>query len=513
MNNLISFLLTIMLIGTSCNAFAQTGKNGVNSSKKNVIIIYADDLGYGQVGWNGQKRIITPELDKFAANGIRFNNFYTSAPFCPPARNSLLTGLHTGESVWRVNDSAFGREPTIAQMFKQYGYDTSVWGKYGMGIPKGHPSDHVNCSNMDNLGDLPDEWERLGDPIDAGFDHFVGFMSHRDAHVYYHDSPENPSEGTPERPYYGDAIRQDLFQIKDGRIQRFKTRPDDYLPDLIIHKALLHINKMADQGKPFFMYLPSQLPHAELVTPPNYEMLYTDGKGNSNYPEKAWKGSDIFRRHVDDPRATLARMITRLDVHVKWIVDVLKERGLYENTIIFFSSDNGHHTAGGVGSYDYFDSNGGLRGHKWSLHEGGIRVPTIAFGGGLQSRDIDTRLAQYQIKDTLDQMLSGIHKAKSFWNVFRGGNAQQLDYLYFQFLHEPKLYPTDGSVQAVIKGDWKLVRYGKEGSYTRLYNLRNDQYENKSYNGERCDIVLELKQVMNQYALKDGLELLKDNCD
>lgn len=486
--------------------------------RKNVIIIYADDLGWGQVGFNGQRHIITPNLDKYASEGIKLNNFYSSAPFCPPARNSLMTGLDTGETVWRVKDMVFGREPTIAQMFKSYGYDTSIFGKWGMSVPKLSPSDaqdyKLTCSNMEKFySTLSYEFERAGDPVDAGFDSFVGYMDHRDAHVYYHDSPDYPQQGTPEHPYNADVIRQDLFTIKDGEVVRFPTTSEQYLPDLITEQALNHLDKVAKAGKPFFMYFPSQLPHAELVDPPHMKMLYTDGNGNSLFTEMPFYGDSIYYRHVKTPRATLARMITRLDAHVGWLVDKLKQLGLYEDTIIIFTSDNGHHTAGGIGDYDFFGSNEKIRGHKWELLEGGIRVPAIIFGGGVSSREVNERYAQYQIKDTFSEMLSGNASKYSFYQVINGGNAEQLDYLYFQFLHDSGKYNAEDTRQAVINGDWKLVRYGIDNPKYKLFNLRYDQKENVDYWYQQCSKSTELLNYLNSRIVNSELPIGNKSCE
>lgn len=494
----------------------------IPAKKKNVLIIYADDLGWGQVGFNGQKKIITPELDKIAKTAIKFNNFYTSAPFCPPARNGLMTGLDGGETVWRVNDMQFGREPTMAQMFKSHGYDTSMFGKWGMSTPKMSPSESheykLTCSNMDVFySSLSYEFERMGDPIQAGFDSFVGYMDHRDAHVYYHDSPDHQmgndrQEGTGNKPYVADVIRQDLFTIKDDEVVRFPTNPDMYLADVITYKALEHLDEVAKTGKPFFMYFPSQLPHAELVTPPNYEGLYTDGNGNSIFEEVPFKGDNIYFRHVDDPRATLARMITRLDVHVAWLVTKLKDLGLYEDTIIVFSSDNGHHTAGGIGNVDYFDSNAGMRGQKWELHEGGIKVPTLVFGGGIEEASVDTRYAQHQLKDTFEELLTGNPKPKSILPVFEGKSVPQQEYLYWQFLHTSG-YGTSPTRQAVIDGNWKLVRYGKENPTYSLYDLRQKHNEYTDYWFQDCNKSLRLLNYLNDRITNNEIPKGSRSCE
>lgn len=508
--------LSISLLLSGCHAQSEPlQSNSVQPAKKNVLIIYADDLGWGQVGFNGQKYIITPNLDKYASEGIKYNNFYTSAPFCPPARNGLMTGLDGGETVWRVNDMQFGREPTIAQMFRDHGYDTSMFGKWGMSTPKMSAQESheykLTCSNMTEFySTLSYEFERMGDPIQAGFNTFVGYMDHRDAHLYYHDSPDQPYEDgerndpVVNKPYVADLIRQDLFTIKNDEVVRFPTTREQYLPDIITEQALSHLEKVAAEGKPFFMYFPSQIPHAELVDPPNMEMLYTDGKGNSIFQEVPFYGDDIYYRHVKTPRATLARMITRLDTHVGWLVNKLKQLGLYENTIIIFSSDNGHHTAGGIGKVDYFDSNGGMRGQKWELHEGGIKVPTVVFGGGVIKSSIDIRYTQHQLKDTFEEMLTGNYKPKSIYPTFFGGVVPQQEYLYWQFLHNSG-YDTSPTRQAVIKGDWKLVRYGKENPEYKLYDLRQKHNEYTDYWFQDCNLSLELLNYLNERITNNEL--------
>lgn len=514
----LTLLTTGLLFGCNGNSQELVTTPNVVPVKKNVVLIYADDLGWGQFGFNGQKIIKTPNLDEYSAMGLKFNNFYSSAPFCPPARNSLMVGMDTAETVWRVNDMVFGREPTMAQLFKAYGYDTSMYGKWGMSVPKLSASEahqyKLTCSNMEQFySTLPYEFEQMGDPIDAGFDHFVGFMDHRDAHVYYHDSPDTVGESTPEHPYNADVIRQDLFTIKNGQIKRYPTNSSQYLPDVYLKEALDHMEDVVSQGKPFFMYIPTQLPHAELVNPPDMTNLYTDSNGNSIFPETPFYGDGIFYRKVDTPRATFARMVTKLDSQVAQVVRKLQQLGVYKDTIIIFTSDNGRHTAGGIGTDDFFNSDAKIRGHKWELLEGGIRVPTIMFGGGVVgAKTIDTRYVQYQLKDTFEEMLSGNQKPYSFYQTLNGGESDQLEYLYFQFLHTSGQYQAEDTRQVVIKGDWKLIRYGKENPTYKLFNLSYDEKETTDYWYQDCNKSLELLNYLNSRIVNNELPLGNRTC-
>ncbi|MBC7006433.1 sulfatase-like hydrolase/transferase [Photobacterium sp. BZF1] len=486
---------------------------------QNIIIIYADDLGYGQVGANGQTKILTPRLDELASKGVNFSQFYSSAAFCPPSRNSLLTGNHTGESQWKRSSDMFGEETTIADELKALGYDTSIFGKWGMSLADDDAAQFIRdtyplCSNLsqdDMIRKLPEEF--INNPFDAGFSTFVGFMQHRDAHVHYHDSPNTAEESTPYKPYY-ENVRQDLYQLIGEEVKRYKTTADQYLPDLIMEEALAHLRKVKDEK--FFMYLASPLPHAELVSPPETKALYQQN-GTSIFPETPWTGSHIFYRHVDEPRAELAGMITRLDEHIGWVLDELVELGIEDKTMVIVSSDNGPHMAGGINDLTFFNSSGGLKDGKWTLYEGGIRVPTIVYYPGIAAKEDPTPIAQYQIKDTLMELVTQQVQPRSFLPALLGTEIDALPYLYWQHYYDKRdepLYEKPHTLQAVRKGDWKLVRlepeadattnYGHTSLELELYNLADDPAESQNLVQSNCDITRELIDILNLYATPEN---------
>ncbi|WP_318496485.1 sulfatase-like hydrolase/transferase [Photobacterium leiognathi] len=520
---------TLVLTLLGCNS--NTPDNTIQKAQpplKNIILVYADDLGIGQLGAYGQTKIQTPHFDQLASQGLKFNAFYSSGAFCPPSRNSLLTGLHTGESQWKSSADIFGEEETIADRLKQLGYDTSVFGKWGMSHSDAAAAEYIQdsyplCSNLtqdDMLRVLPEEF--TDSPIDAGFDTFVGFMQHRDAHVHYHDSPDFPEESTPSHPYYTN-IRQDLYQLVGNEVKRYKTTPAQYLPDVVMDNALSHLEKVKD--KPFFMYIASTLPHAELAAPPETKALYQQN-GKSIFPEIPFTGNHVFYRHVAEPRAELAGMITRFDQHLGQLVTKLEQLGIAEETLIIVSSDNGPHSAGGIINNAFFQSAGKYRDGKWTLYEGGIRVPTLMYYKGMTPEVINQSYSQYQLKDTVIEIASGQPTSRSLAPLLQQQSVQPEDYLYWQhyyFKSNTPLYDKPHTLQAVRMGDLKLLRiepgfdtttprYGSLTSLFELYHLADDPSETTNLIGSYCTEMYEMITIMNNYATaENNIEKIKEN--
>ncbi|KLV05829.1 hypothetical protein ABT56_09820 [Photobacterium aquae] len=518
----LSFFVVSLFLLCACQEQENPSSRATAKTQiENIIIIYADDLGFGQVGAYGQQLIQTPRMDDLATRGIRFTQFYSSAAYCPPARNSLLTGLHTGESNWKNPVDMFGEEETIADVLKARGYDTSIFGKWGMSHADDSAAQFIRdtyplCSNMtqdDMIRKLPEEF--INGPADAGFTTFVGFMQHRDAHVHYHDSPQTPEESTPYHPYY-EGVRQDLFQLIGDEVKRYKTTPDQYLPDVIMDEAIAHLRTVKDNK--FFMLISSTLPHAELVSHPDTKKLYQQN-GKSIFPETPWTGNHIFFRHVDEPRAELAGMITRLDQHVGMVIDELEALGIADKTLVIISSDNGAHLAGGMNDFEFFRSSGELRDGKWTIYEGGIRVPTIMYYNGIRAGVEETPFAQYQLKDTILELATGEPLNRSIVPVLDRERVEPLPHLYWQHHYdksEEPLYEKAHTLQAVRQGDWKLVRleptpdtttwavYGNNSVKLELYNLREDAGETQDRHQEHCDITLALVDILNIYATADN---------
>ena len=314
--------------------------------KPNVVFILADDLGYGDLSCYGQEKFETPNIDRIAQNGMRFTQCYSGTTVSAPSRSCLLTGMHSGHTYIRGNIELDpeGQYPlpenayTFFHAFKDAGYKTAAFGKWGLGF----------------IGST-------GDPKKQGCDTFYGYNCQLLAHSYYPDHLWDNDQRV--------ELKDNVLEVQYGK--------GTYSQDLIHGKALEFLDKMS-ADEPFFMWYPTIIPHAELIVPEDSIIKKFRGK----FPEKPYKGVEPgnpgFRKGgyctQFYPHATFAAMVTRLDVYVGQIIDKLKEKGLYDNTIIIFASDNGPHMEGGADP-DFFNSNGIYRGYKRDLYEGGIRVP------------------------------------------------------------------------------------------------------------------------------------------
>ncbi len=440
--------------------------SGVAQQKPNIVYILADDLGYGDLSCYGQKKFSTPNIDKLATQGMLFTQHYAGCPVCAPSRSSLMTGLTTGHTPIRGNKSVKpeGQWPlpaesvTVAELLKQAGYVTGAFGKWGLG-PVGSE----------------------GDPNKQGFEEFYGYNCQSLAHNYYPD-------------HLWDNQQKVILQENSG--DKFGT----YAPELIHKRALQFIEKNKD--KPFFLYYPSTIPHAELLVPED-DLKVFRGKF---LPEKSYKGAEPgssgFRTGSygtqKEVHAAFVAMVTLLDKQVGEVVAKLKELGLEKNTLIIFSSDNGPHLEGGADP-DYFDSNGPLKGYKRDVYEGGIREPMIACWAGKIAAGSKSDLvsAFWDVLPTITE-IAGIKTPQnidgiSFLPTLLGNSGQkQHESMYWEF-HE------NNGRQAVRKGDWKLVRYNvsiPEKITTELYNLKTDLGEAHNVAAQNPKIVKELLEIM-----------------
>ncbi len=449
-------MIFILFIGLSVKA----------KEKPNIVYILADDLGYGDLSCYGQTHFETPNIDKLAENGMKFTQHYSGSTVCAPSRSSLLTGKHTGHTFIRGNKEVQpeGQHPleaeayTLAEALQDAGYVTGAFGKWGLGYPGSE-----------------------GDPNNQGFDEFFGYNCQRIGHHYY--------------PYHMWHNQEKvMLEGNEG------TQTGDYGPEVIQEYALKFLED--NHEKPFFMYYPSIIPHAELYAPEEYMEKYR-GKF---LPEKNYEGVDSGENFRNGPygsqpesHAAFVAMVDYLDMQVGEIVAKLKELGVYENTLIIFTSDNGPHMEGGADP-DYFDSNGQLKGYKRDLYEGGIRVPMIAVWNGkiVAGSETDHISAFWDLFPTVAE-ISGASVPEdidgiSFLPKLLGNEEQQKEheYLYWEF-HER------GGRQAVRKGDWKLVRYNvldPEKTTTELYNLETDLGEENNVAEEHPEIVEELSEIM-----------------
>lgn len=455
-------LFIVFVVFTSC----QNQSNQVTEPiKPNIVYILADDLGYADLSCYGQTNFTTPNIDKLAERGIKFTQHYSGCTVCAPSRSALMTGQHTGHTFIRGNKewNPEGQYPleakaiTMAEVLQEAGYTTGAFGKWGLGYPGSE-----------------------GDPNNQGFDEFYGYNCQRMGHNYY--------------PYHlWDNQEKIILKGNEGK------QTNEYAPELIHKQALKFMEDNKD--KPFFIYYPSIIPHAELFAPEEYMKKYR-GKFN---PEKVYKGVDDGKNYKiggygsqPESHAAFAAMIDYLDFQVGEIVAKLKELGIYENTLIIFTSDNGPHMEGGADP-GYFNSNGILRGYKRDLYEGGIRVPMIAVWDGKikPGQETDHISAFWDVFSTVAD-ITGITTPEnidgiSFLPTLLGESQKPHEYLYWEF-HEL------GGRKALRKGDWKLVQYNvlkPEKTTTELYNLVTDPGEGNNVAKENPEIVQELMKLMN----------------
>ena len=451
-------------------------------TKPNIIYIYADDLGYGELGSYGQTKIKTPHLDRMAREGMRFTQHYSGAPVCAPSRSILMTGKHSGHSYIRGNyemggfaDSLEGGQMplhegayTIARMLKERGYHTGLVGKWGMGVTG-----------------------TTGSPLNHGFDYYYGVLDQKQAHNFY---PTHLWENDK-----WDALNNHIFSVHgkidpktatDADFEKFRGK--DYAPAKFTQKALSFIDKNSKQ--PFFLYLPYTLPHLALQAPEENVRKYV-----GQFDEKPYYGENGYAPNKY-PLSTYAAMISYLDDQVGIIMDRIKKLGLDENTIIMFSSDNGATFSAGVDT-KFFNSVAGLRGLKMDLYEGGIRVPFIArWPSHIKANTVSDHVSiQYDIMPTLAELTGSKIKltdGKSLVPELLGKKTEQKkhEFLYFE-------YPENGGQLAVRIGNWKgvkrNVRKNPKGPW-ELFNLASDQYEHNDLAAKHPEIIEKMNAIVKR---------------
>jgi arylsulfatase A-like enzyme len=489
----IRIILFALLSLCSVNIFGQ--KKARAFKLPNIIYILADDLGYGDLGCYGQQKIETPNIDLLAKNGMRFTQHY-AFPVCAPSRYSLMTGINSGKAYIRGNDEWAERGPvwdfkameanpflegerpipdstiTIAEVLKTAGYVTGLVGKWGLGAPA-----------------------TSGLPNRQGFDYFYGYICQRQDHTYYSvhlwenedrvvlsNKVIDPNVTFPKGLDSSDPKNYAVYE------------QTDYTPDFLIKAALNFIDK--NQHKPFFLYFPSPLPHVSLQAPKKWVEYYHKKFGD----EQPFLGGSYFPCRY--PHATYAAMISAFDEQVGQLIALLKSKGLYDNTLILFCSDNGPAYNAGVDPV-FFNSAGPFKGEygwgKGFLHEGGIREPFIAQWPGKikPGSHSDLISANIDMMPTLCELLhltppkpvDGI----SILPTLLGRERQQKrrDYLYWEF-------PEYGGQQAVRKGNWKALRLNimKGTLVTQLFDLSKDQQEQHDVAIEHPEIVQQMEVIM-----------------
>jgi len=459
-------MTTLALTGMMLASYA--GKAQV---RPNIVFILADDLGYGDLGAYGQTKIKTPNIDRLAKQGMRFTRFYAGTSVCAPSRSCLLTGQHSGHTYIRGNKEIEpeGQQPlpdtaqSYAQLLQKAGYTTGAFGKWGLGM----------------VG-------TTGAPDRKGFDVFFGYNCQRQSHRYY---PTHLWSNNEKVTLTGNDL----------------TEKKIYAPALIQEKTLAFIE--ANKNKPFFLFVPTTLPHAELQGPDDeYYKQY-----ENSFEEHPYKGADYGPgaqpggyASVAKPRATYAAMVSRMDAYVGQILDKLDALGLTGNTIVIFSSDNGAHREGGADPV-FFNSSGGLRGYKRDLYEGGIKTPFIVkWPGKIKPNSTsDFTGAFWDLMPTLTDIAGAPKPAYtdgiSFLPTLLGkGKQPQHQYLYWEF-HE------GGGRQALRMGNWKGVKLNvikDKNAPLELYDLSKDPKEQHNVAAAHMDIV----RQMNSYIKSEHIE-------
>jgi arylsulfatase A-like enzyme len=421
------------------------------SRKPNIILILADDLGYGDISCYGQQRIKTPNLDRMAAQGMRFTQAYAGATVCAPSRCALMTGLHVGHARIRGNMNALlpgaalhDEDETVAEVLKEAGYSTAIVGKWGLG---------ETAKNTQGL------------PRRQGFDYFFGYLKHGHAHNYYTDYLwRNESKVT-----LPNVISTDPRH--NGNVASKKVQ---YSHDLLADEGLKFVREHKDE--PFFLYWAFTVPHAndeagdEGMEVPDF----------GDYAELDWP----------EPQKGHAAMITRMDRDIGRMLELLNELGLDENTLVIFSSDNGPHQEGG-NDPDFNDSNGALRGYKGNLTEGGIRVPFLARWPGRIKAGAASDATVYfpDIMPTF-AILAGAKPPTDvdgvdFSSTLFGSEQPALSdrFMYWEWNKNGL------RVQAARWRQWKAIRDPHAGSI-ELYDLSADIGETRNLAGSRPDVLV-----------------------
>ncbi len=450
-----SLLLASCSLSMKAHTFASTHK------KPNIIFIMADDLGYGHLGCYGQEKIRTPNLDQMAQEGMRFTQCYAGAPVCAPSRSTLMTGLHGGHTPVRGNSGGIPLKPedlTVAEILQKAGYKTALFGKWGLG-----------------------EYGTKGIPSKQGFDEYFGWLHQIHAHFYY-----------PEYLWHND--KKYMLEGNDGQ-------SGQYAHDVIMEKALEFIRKQAqDNTQPFFLYLPLAIPHYELLVP---EESLNEYKGK--FPETPYEGRGRGVGYPKDyaaqetPKAAIAAMITHMDKNIGRLMALLQTLGLDEDTIVFFTSDNG--PSYGPGAPEFFNASGGLRGVKASLYEGGIRVPMITrWPGKIQSESICEQSCYFpDVLPTLADLagiepppdIDGITILPSLLSSISVDKQKEHDYLYWE----------TSDTRAIRMGQWKAIQFlndqGKEQTI-ELFNLQKDPSEQNDLSSQYPDIITKARSLINK---------------
>ncbi|MFC5824530.1 arylsulfatase [Nonomuraea insulae] len=423
------------------SAAAEATARGKLPARPNILLILADDLGWGEIGSNGQRTIRTPNLDRLAAEGVQFKTAYSGAPLCAPSRCALLTGMHAGHGTVRENPeggeqhSLNDADLTFAELLRLSGYRTACIGKWGFGPEKANQASHPNV---------------------RGFEEFFGYIGHAHAHQYFpkylwHNGEKVHFDGT------------------------------SYAPHMFRERAVKFINQ--DSDKPFLLYFATNLPHAPSVIP-----------GDAGpYENKPWSAAN--RRH--------AAQVTRLDTDVASLIRALRDAGVAERTLVLFTSDNGPHSEKGV-TPELFNSNGPYRGDKRDVYEGGIRVPLIAWSPALSPRVERQPVAFWDVLPTLGDLAEVPLPAQvdglSFRGLLTGGEARKHERLVWN--RPRKAQAMRRGRWKVVRFDPHISGAGPTGR-VELYDLGEDPYERHDLAAARPELATELLEQLDELIGED----------
>ena len=519
--------MMMLALGMAPIVAGAAGASDKKETRPNIIFIMCDDMGYGDLGCYGQKRIETPNLDRMAQEGMRFTQAYAGSPVSAPSRASFMTGQHAGHTHVRGNreywhsslkQNAFadnadytliGQEPylsthkIIPEVMKQAGYTTGMFGKWAGGYYNMLYPDVYKLNEEGNTDTSKSkESSSASLPNTRGIDCYYGYICQFQAHTYY---PNFLNRYDPEK--YGDkhvvvdTLEQNIQHKGVVTGDKDYENREQYASDLIHQYALEWIDRQTGE-QPFLGIFTYTLPHAELWQPQDsllhkYEAKFAgqDNAYGGNF------GSWYYRNY--SKHAQFAAMVSRLDAQVGEIFDKLREKGLEDNTLVIFTSDNGPHEEGGADPA-WFNHDGLLRGTKRSTHEGGIRVPFIAKGPGVPAGSVnDHQLAFYDVMPTLLEYagmdakpysLEGSteenrHDGISFCQTLKGNDAKQEkhDFLYWEF-HETNM-------MALRMGDWKLV---VKSGVPQLYDLSTDIHEDHDLAAQHPAIVAQMVEIIHR---------------
>ena len=439
----------------ACLSIAATGARSEATSQPNIIYILLDDAGYGDLSCYGQTKFLTPNIDRLASEGMKFTNHYSGSTVCAPTRSVIMSGLHTGHTPSRGNREIkpVGQFPipattfTIAEALKKAGYATGAFGKWGLGNPGSE-----------------------GDPIHQGFDRFFGYNCQRNAHTYY--------------PTW---LFDDLRKIElDGKT---------YAHDLIMDKAVEWIDRQHEN--PFFCFLPVTIPHAAMHVPEKYAAPFREKFPEFENKVGRYGNNKPFAKN---PAAQFAGMMTALDEGIGRVLKSLKKHQIDQNTIVLLSSDNGPHKEGGH-MPNYFNSNGGLRGFKRDLYEGGIRCPLLVrWPGKVEAGSTSNHIsAHWDLFPTFCELagtnppegLDGI----SFLPTLLGKEQEKHEHLYWEFYE-------GGGKRAVRIGKWKAVqnqvnRKGKDAPI-EIYDLESDRAETSDLAAQNSELIARIQKIFER---------------